>query len=98
MRDAHSSPRLELAAELTAADSRLVPQAHGGALLRGGVPGHRGAGGPPKEVLREQMRTMLGETLAAMQAALRGERLSQDAEANLLADPRVKSLPLDVQA
>jgi hypothetical protein len=43
------------------------------------------------------MRTMLAETLAAMQAALRGERLSKDAEASLLADPRVRALPLDVQ-
>jgi hypothetical protein len=41
---------------------------------------------------------MLAETLAAMQAALRGERLSKDAEASLLADPRVRALPLDVQA
>jgi hypothetical protein len=97
MRDARLSSRLELPEELPAGEARLVPQPHGGALLRGGLPGHRGAGGRPKEVLREQMRTMLAETLAAMHAALRGERLSRDAEAGLLADPRVRALPLDVQ-
>jgi hypothetical protein len=74
-----------------------VPQQHGGALLRGGIPGHRGAGGRPKEILREQMRTMLAETLAAMQAALRGERLSHDALAELMADQRIQALPIDMR-
>lgn len=37
----------------------LVPQPHGGALLTGGVPGHRGGGGRPSNALREQMRSLL---------------------------------------
>ena len=34
------------------AKPELVPQPHGGALQRGGTPGHRGAGGRPKDELR----------------------------------------------
>jgi hypothetical protein len=95
MRD--SSLQLDLAEKLPAMEPQLVRQAHGGALLRGGMPGHRGGGGRPKELLRAQMRTMLREALAAMHAALRGERLAQDAGAELLADPRVRGLPIEAQ-
>ena len=31
----------------------LIPQAHGGALLTGGQPGHKGAGGRPRNEARE---------------------------------------------
>jgi hypothetical protein len=31
----------------------LIPQVHGGALLAGGQPGHRGAGGRPRSEVRE---------------------------------------------
>jgi hypothetical protein len=31
----------------------LIPQAHGGALLAGGQPGHKGAGGRPRNEVRE---------------------------------------------
>lgn len=34
----------------------LVRQPHGGALLTGGVPGHKGRGGPPKTAIRHRLR------------------------------------------
>lgn len=34
----------------------LVQQPHGGALLSGGVPGHKGGGGRPPDVIRKRCR------------------------------------------
>jgi hypothetical protein len=50
-----------LPAKLAAATQlpALVPQAHGGALLAGGLPGHRGGTGRPPSALRERMRGAL---------------------------------------
>jgi len=45
-------PRKEIAAKLPA----LTPQPHGGALYAGGIPGHIGAGGRPRSVLRQRLR------------------------------------------
>ncbi len=41
----------------------LIPQGHGGALLAGGVPGHRGAGGRPRNEARELALTGYLENL-----------------------------------
>lgn len=48
------------AAETTGASTgpELVHQAHGGALLRGGIPGHRGGGGRPPSEVREASRSV----------------------------------------
>ncbi len=43
-------------AELPAKLPVLQPQAHGGALYRGGVPGHRGGSGRPPSAIRERCR------------------------------------------
>lgn len=44
----------------------LVPQPNGGALLSGGKPGHKGAGGRPKDELRALMRGKLDAVLASL--------------------------------
>jgi hypothetical protein len=44
------------------------------------------------------MRVALDETLDAMLATLRGERLSHDAESAILEDPRIQCLDLELQA
>jgi hypothetical protein len=41
----------------------LIPQVHGGALLAGGRPGHRGAGGRPRNEVRELSLTGYFENL-----------------------------------
>jgi hypothetical protein len=61
----------------TAADSTpsLVRQEHGGALLAGGVPGHLGAGGRPREVWRQACRDALEEAdgLGFVMRVIKGE-------------------------
>ena len=52
----------------------LVPQPHGGALLAGGIPGHRGAGGRPPSALREVMRLSLEKRIPVL------EQLADNAE------------------
>lgn len=37
----------------------IVPQPHGGGLLRGGIKGHRGAGGRPPDKLKEKWEASL---------------------------------------
>ena len=41
----------------------LVAQAHGGALLAGGLPGHRGGSGRTPNALRERMRAALEDRM-----------------------------------
>lgn len=65
----------KLAAELPEADSTvtkpaLVPQSHGGALLSGGVPGHRGGGGRPTNQYVEWCRKILETADAQVEAIL----------------------------
>lgn len=45
----------------------LIPQPHGGALLSGGVLGHRGGPGRPPSALREVMRLSLEERLPILE-------------------------------
>lgn len=41
----------------------LIPQPHGGALLSGGEPGHKGGGGRPPSEIRARMRGSLAERI-----------------------------------
>ena len=43
----------ETSGQTSGEDPALIPQAHGGALLAGGQPGHKGAGGRPRNEARE---------------------------------------------
>lgn len=45
-----------------------VPQAHGGALNRGGTPGNKGGSGAPPQVIREKMRGTLSLILPEIEA------------------------------
>ena len=45
---------------------RLVEQEHGGALLPGGVNGHKGAGGRPPSAIREAARLAFSERLEVL--------------------------------
>src|SRR5438309_3227482 len=54
----------EIAAELPA----LVPQAHGGAVYSGGVPGHRGGPGRPPSALRERLRGSFEDRVSVLEA------------------------------
>ena len=52
----------------------LIPQPNGrGALLSGGVPGHRGAGGRPPDELRRASRESYGALLAKLEEKLGAE-------------------------
>ncbi len=54
--DKPKSRPTDLPAELA---GELIPQAHGGALLAGGQPGHKGGGGRPREIIRNQLRSLI---------------------------------------
>jgi hypothetical protein len=45
----------------------LVPQAHGGALLRGGMPGNAGSPGRPPGALRERLRGSLEARVSVLE-------------------------------
>jgi len=45
----------------------LVPQKHGGALLKGGVPGHRGGTGRPPSEIRERLRGSLSDRVSVLE-------------------------------
>jgi hypothetical protein len=51
----------EISGEVSGATPPLVPQPHGGALLAGGRPGHKGGSGRPPNELREAARAGLDE-------------------------------------
>ena len=68
---AHGSETGKLTAQLPA----LVPQAHGGALYHGGVPGHVGAGGRPPSALRARLRGSFDERVKVL------EEIADDQEA-----------------
>ena len=53
---------------------KLIPQPHGGALLPGGVPGHKGAGGRP----RNEVRALLLEGAEVAIPKLRAQLDSDD--------------------
>ncbi|CAN5706118.1 hypothetical protein BH23GEM1_BH23GEM1_00550 [soil metagenome] len=56
---AAQKPAAELATKLAARKPRLIPQPNGrGALLSGGVPGHRGGTGRPPSAFTELCRQM----------------------------------------
>lgn len=50
----------------------LVPQPHGGAIYRGGVPGHRGAGGPRPSAVREACLQAFAERVPRLTAIADG--------------------------
>ena len=56
------------------AEPDLVRQPHGGALLSGGVPGHRGGAGRPPSVIRERCRGSFAERLTVL------EEIADDSE------------------
>lgn len=58
-----NEPDAELAENLPA----LVPQSHGGAIYRGGVPGHRGGPGRPPSALRERLRGSFEQRIAVLE-------------------------------
>lgn len=51
----------------------LVAQDHGGALLKGGVVGHKGAGGPQPSAIREACRKSFGERLSMLESIIDDE-------------------------
>lgn len=53
----------------------LIPQPHGGAILTGGVPGHRGGGGRPPKRLRVRARELLAKVIERLEAKLQDERI-----------------------
>lgn len=74
----------QLAGDLPA----LVPQLHGGALLKGGLPGHVGGTGRPSSVLRERLRGSFQDRVKVL------EEIADDAQA----DPQDRIRALDVLA
>jgi len=66
----------------------LVPQPHGGALLKGGLPGHVGGTGRPSSVLRERLRGSFQERV----------RVLEDIADDPKADPQDRIRALDVLA
>ena len=48
----------------------LVAQDHGGALLKGGVVGHKGAGGAQPSAIREACRKSFGERLSMLETII----------------------------
>ncbi len=56
--DKPKSRPTDLPAELA---GELIPQAHGGALLAGGKPGHKGGSGRPRSLIRERLSGVLDE-------------------------------------
>ena len=68
----------KLAVTVRGRDSRtgcpsLVEQQHGGALLSGGIKGHRGAGGRPPSAIREAARLAFSERLHVLTGIADGE-------------------------
>lgn len=61
------SPRSGGAPKLAAKLPALTPQPHGGALYSGGVPGHIGAGGRPRSVLRQRLRGSFEERIPVLE-------------------------------
>ena len=53
----------------------LVPQKKSGALLSGGVPGHKGGGGRPPSAIREHCRGSFAERVAILEMIADGEPL-----------------------
>lgn len=51
-------PKLQPAKELASHLPALIPQPKGGALYAGGVIGHKGAGGRPKDAWKARMRLL----------------------------------------
>lgn len=79
-----SASEPEIAVEL--AKPGLVVQRHGGALRAGGVAGHRGGTGRPRESLRELARRKYAPVaLKQLHRISKGERFLKDAEGNLVA-------------
>src|SRR2546427_8351809 len=74
----------EIPAELPA----LVPQAHGGAVYSGGVPGHRGGSGRPPSALRERLRGSFEDRITVL------EEIADDDEA----DPQDRIRAIDTLA
>ncbi len=58
LRQTNGAP--QLAAEIAEIPGKpaKIPQAHGGALYTGGVPGHKGGAGRPKDAWKAKMRTL----------------------------------------
>jgi hypothetical protein len=76
----------KLAKKVATPRPALVPQPGGrGALLSGGVPGHKGAGGRPPNALREEMRGDLGTVLQKLRARYERGELDDLDYANFLA-------------
>jgi hypothetical protein len=48
-----AQPGSETSGKTSGEHQALIPQAHGGALLAGGRPGHKGAGGRPRNEVRD---------------------------------------------
>jgi hypothetical protein len=59
----------------TSGGGALVIQAHGGAILRGGVRGHQGGGGRPPDEFRRRMAEIASsdEAFAFLEACARGD-------------------------
>ena len=58
---------------------RLVKQGHGGALLSGGVKGHKGAGGRPPSKIRERCRDSFEDRLPFLEGIVDdGEERTSD--------------------
>ncbi len=70
-----SHPRRKPAAQTAAPAPDLVPQPHGGALLAGGIPGHPGAGGRPRNEWRELVRQAVkdAKALEVLKAIISGD-------------------------
>lgn len=67
----------KVAKELAKSRPALVPQPNGrGALLAGGVRGHKGAGGRPPSELRALMRGKLQDRLAIIDGILNNRKTS----------------------
>lgn len=49
---------------------RLIPQSHGGALLSGGIPGHKGGAGRPPSELRERLRGTVEQRIPILEQIL----------------------------
>jgi hypothetical protein len=79
----------------------LIPQPHGGALLTGGVPGHKGAGGRPPSEVRKMLEQGFVEAAPFIARIARGEcvsvRRAQCEKCGHEPDNSVEFIPQDVK-
>ena len=79
-----SKPDIEMPGKTAGQTAGLIPQAHGGALLRGGKPGNRGGSGRPPDVIRQRCRESFDKRIPILEQ-IADDKLKKGSE-----QPRVR--------